>query len=93
MTIGALELDFIIPHADSLKDKRRVVKSLKERLRNRFNCSVAETDFLDAWRRCRLAVCVVSNDVRHVNSQLSGIVDYASKDSAAQLADYRIQML
>jgi len=93
VTIGALQLDLLIPGAQSLKDKRRVIKSLKERLHNRFNCSVAEIDFQDTWRRSRLAVCIIGNDVRHVNSQLSSVVAYVAANSAAELADYRIEML
>ena len=93
MTIGTLQLDLLIPGAQSLKDKRRVIKSLKERLHNRFNCSVAEIEFQDTWQRSRFAVCVVSNDVRHVNSELSSIVTYVSTSSGAELADYRIEML
>lgn len=93
MTIGSLQLDLLIPEAHSLKDKRRVVKGLKDRLHHRFNCSVAEVAFQDNWQRSRLAACVVGNDVRHVNSQLSSIVNYVTTGSAAVLADYRIEML
>ncbi|MFP4501004.1 MAG: DUF503 domain-containing protein [Candidatus Hydrogenedentota bacterium] len=93
MTIGLLEIDLLIPGASSLKDKRRVVKSLKERLRNRYNCSVAETEFQDIWGRARVAVCVVSDSSRHVNEQLSEIVRFASMHKDAAMADYRIEML
>ncbi len=93
MTIGALQLDLLIPGARSLKDKRRVIKSIKERIRNRFNCSVAEVEFQDMWRRSRMAVCIVGNDVRHVNSQLSSVVTFVAANSTAELADYRIEML
>ena len=93
MTIGVLQLDLLIPGAQSLKDKRRIIKSLKERLRNRYNCSVAEIEFQDMWQRSRVAACIVGNDVRHVNSQLSNVVAYVEANSAAELADYRIEML
>lgn len=93
MTIGLLELDLLIPGANSLKDKRRAIKSLKERLRNRFNCSVAETEHMDIWRRARLAVCIVSTDVRHVNSQLSSVVAFVASANRTELVDYRIEML
>lgn len=93
MTIGLLELDLLIPGANSLKDKRRAIKSLKDRLRARYNCSVAETGQQDTWRRSRIAVCIVSNDVRHVNSQLSSIVSWVATGSRTELVDYRIEML
>lgn len=93
MTIGLLELDLLIPGARSLKDKRSVIKGLKAQMRGRFNCSVAETEYQDHWTRCRLAVCVVGGDSRHVNSQLNEIANFASSRRGAELADYRIELL
>jgi uncharacterized protein len=93
MVIGVLEMDFLIPGARSLKDKRRVVKSLKEQLRSRFNCSVAEVEHLDLWARTRLAVCVVSNESQHTNTQLNEIARFAANKPGAELVDYSIEML
>lgn len=93
MTIGLLQMDFLVPGARSLKDKRRVIGSLKQRLRNRFNCSVAETEFQDIWSRARVAVCVVSGDSRHANEQLNEIARFAQEKAGAELLDYWIEML
>jgi uncharacterized protein len=93
VTIGVLQMDFLIPGARSLKDKRRVVKSLKQLMHNRFNCSVAETEFFDIWGRARIAACVVSNESRHANEQLNEIVRFAGEKAGAELLDYRIEML
>jgi len=93
MTIGLLEMDFLIPEARSLKDKRRVMKSLKQLLRNRFNCSVAEIGFTETWGRSRLAACVVSGDNRHANQQLNEIARFSANKSGLELLDYRIEML
>lgn len=93
MTIGLLQLNLLLPEANSLKDKRRVIKSLKDRLHNRFNCSVAETEYQNIWRRAELAVCIVGGETAHVNSQLSSIVAFVERNSPAVLADYRIEML
>jgi uncharacterized protein YlxP (DUF503 family) len=54
----------------SLKDKRHILKSLKDRLRNQFNVSVAETDHNDLWQRAELTVCVVSNERVHAQDVL-----------------------
>ena len=54
----------------SLKDKRHVLKSLKDRLHNRFNVSAAETAHNDLWQRAELTVCVVSNDRTHAQQVL-----------------------
>lgn len=93
MTIGVLQLDLRIPAARSLKEKRRVVKSLKQLLHNRYNCSVAETDFKELWGRARLAVCVISDDSRFANTQLNEIARFAAHKDGAELLDYHIEML
>jgi len=93
VTIGVLHMDFLIPGARSLKDKRRVIKSLKQLMSNRFNCSVAETDHQDLWQRARITVCVVSNESRHANTQLNEIARFAAGRPGAEMLDYRIEML
>ena len=93
MTIGVLQIDLLISGARSLKDKRRVLKSLKDQLHNRYNCSVAETDWKDQWKRARLVACVVSDDARFVNTQLNEIVRFASTKRGAELMDYSIETL
>jgi hypothetical protein len=93
VTIGLLQIDFLIPGARSLKDKRRVMKSLKQVMHNRFNCSVAEVEFKEKWGRARLAVCVVSDDSRFVNTQLNEIAQFASMRGDAELLDYSIEMM
>ena len=91
MTIGLLHLEFRIPGSRSLKDKRRVMNGLKERLRNRYNCSVAELEYQDKWARSRLAVCVVSGESAHVHSQLSEIARFAANYHAAELIDQSME--
>ncbi len=68
------------------------MQSLKQVMRNRYNCSVAETDFEGQWSRARLAVCVVSNDSRHANAQLNEIARFAGTKNGAELLDYHIEM-
>jgi uncharacterized protein YlxP (DUF503 family) len=90
--IGVLCIDMRIPGSRSLKDKRRVMTSLKEQLRSRFNCSVAETEFHDLWARAQLAVCVVSEESSHAQQQLNEILRFASNKPGAEILDYRIEM-
>lgn len=59
--IGVLTMELRIEHARSLKDKRHVVKSLKERLRNRHNISIAEIDYQDVWQSALIAAVTVSS--------------------------------
>lgn len=93
MTIGVLQIELRVAGARSLKEKRRVVKSLKEKLRNRYNCSVAETGAKDHWNFARIAVCVVGDDSKFVNTQLNEIVRFAESKPGAELLDYQIEML
>lgn len=74
MTITAhLQVQIHLPQSQSLKDKRSVIKSLKERLRNQFNVSVAEVDDLDKWQVATLAIVMVSNDQVYLESQFEKI--------------------
>lgn len=80
-----------IPAARSLKDKRRVIRSLVTRLRNQFNASVAEVGDNDLWQSCRLGVAVVSNLHAHADSQLTAIVKAVQQEKEAFLVDYEIE--
>jgi len=91
MVVGVLQLELSVPEAMSLKDKRRVVKSLKDRLA-RHNVSVAEVDQLDEHRLCTLAVAMVSNDRRFTDSCLSKIVDEVRVARGISLMDYELEM-
>lgn len=64
-----IQIEVLVPHARSLKDKRAAVKGLKDRLRNRFNASVAEVGYLDKWQRGLLGVALVGSDRRHLESE------------------------
>jgi hypothetical protein len=93
VTIGLLTIDLLIPGSRSLKDKRRVVKSLKEQLRSRFNTSIAEVEPKEHWGRARLAACVVGDDSRFVNTQLNEIARFACNKAGAEVVDYHIEMM
>ncbi|NOR42903.1 MAG: DUF503 family protein [Gammaproteobacteria bacterium] len=71
MHILLIKLFLQIPDAHSLKDKRRQIKSLKDRLGNRFNASVAEIDDLDKWQKAVIALCIISNDKSYLDKQYS----------------------
>ncbi len=93
MTIGLLMLEYRLPGARSLKDKRRFLNSLKTKLGNKYNCSVAEVGQQDVWTRASLAVCVVSASSRHTNDQLNTIASFAGMNADALLEDYRTELL
>ena len=70
MLVSGCSWDLSLPECRSLKDKRRVVKSLKDRIRGRFNVSVAETAYQDVWTRAQLSVVLVTTDGASADSVL-----------------------
>lgn len=76
MNIGVCKITLRIPENQSLKGKRHVVRSVTERVRNKFNVAIAEVDTGDKWQIATLGICYVSNDGRHANEVMSHIVDY-----------------
>jgi len=93
MTIGVLQLEIGIGDAMSLKDKRRVVKSLKDRIAHGHNVSIAEVGALDEHRRAIIGIAMVANDARYVEGALSKIVDFVRGVHAADLMDYQIELI
>ncbi len=91
--VGLLHLELMVGDAMTLKDKRRVVKSFKDRIANRFNVSIAEVDHLDSIRRCLLAVVMVSNDSRYIEGALQQIVNAATGHPGWFLVDYELEQL
>ncbi len=73
--------------AHSLKDKRSVIKSLKDRLHNEFNVSVAETGRHDAWQTAELTVCLVSTDRRHAESLLEAVDRFVAANPLCRVVD------
>ncbi len=94
MVVGTCELMFQLPGNRSLKGKRQVSRSIVQRIRNRFNVSVAEVAELDQWQTLAIGVTCVTNDSRHANEIMSKIVDFAGDDrTGAVLAKHRIEVL
>lgn len=92
MVVGVLRVRLAIFEALSLKDKRRVTKSLKDRLA-RHNVSVAEVDDLEHRQAATLGLAMVANETRFVQSALSKIVDELRTYPHASLLDYEIEFL
>jgi len=93
MTVGVLQLELSITDAMSLKDKRRVVLSLKDRISHGHNVSIAEVGALDEHRRSILGVAMVSNDARYVEGALSKLVDFVRMVPQVALVGYQNELL
>ena len=95
MVVGVLEITLGIDYADSLKAKRKVVRSLVDRMRHRFNCAVSEVGSNDVYGRTQIGVTTVANDAQFVNSVLDKVLD-AFEDAAigrAEILDTRLEIL
>ena len=83
MVIAVGSWNLSLPDCRSLKEKRRVVKSLKERIQHRFHVSVAETRHHDVWTRAEITVAVVTTDRAHADSILDKLDDFVERDGRA----------
>lgn len=92
MTVGVLRIELAVGQAHSLKEKRRVLKSIKDRMSSKFNVSVAEVDAQDVWQRAVLAVAMVANDGRFVHQCLDRIIDWIRHEREATLIDYEREL-
>jgi len=94
MNIGVCKVQLRLPENLSLKGKRRVLKSITTRVRNKFNVSVAEVDDNDLWQLSTLGICCVSNDKRHTDEVLSKIADFIINSRfEVEILNYEIEIL
>jgi hypothetical protein len=92
VTIGTLEVVLLIRESHSLKSRRRVVKSLTDRIRSRFNVSVADLGDQNLWQKAVIGVAVVANDGRFVNQVLSKVLHFISADPRAEIIDQSMEI-
>jgi len=86
------EVQVFLPESRSLKDKRQVIKSLKDRIRRRFEVAVAEVDHNDLWQRSALGIATVSTASQHANEVLSKAIRLIEQEPRVQLLDYFIEI-
>ena len=93
MHILLIRINLHIPNAHSLKEKRREIKSLKDRLSSRFNASVAEIEALDKWQQAVFGVCIISNDKSYLDKQFSLIEAMVFEYTELELIDMQREWL
>ncbi len=91
MTVGIARLTLFIPASHSLKDKRMVLRRVKDRIRNKFNAAIAEVEENDVWQRGVLGLAVVGNDRRFVESQLDEVVRFVRGQVEVTNAERELQ--
>ena len=92
MVVGLANIDIHIPESGSLKNKRHFLKGIKDRVKNKFNVSIAEVDHNDLWQRATLGVSVVANQKQFANRVLSQVVDFVGRENGVQILDYSIEL-
>ena len=85
-------MDLHLPGSGSLKSKRHILKSLKERIKKNFNVSISEIDYHDFWQRSLLGVAVVSRDAQFAHQVLSKVVDFIRSETRVELIDYSVEI-
>jgi uncharacterized protein YlxP (DUF503 family) len=91
VVLGTVELH--LPDVGSLKGKRHALKGLKQKLRQRFEISVAEVDHQDIWQRATLALACVSGDSRHANEVISKAMDFLEDNVDGYVTDVHLEVL
>ncbi len=93
MVVGVCTIDLHLPGIGSLKGKRQILLSLKERIKNTYNVSIAEVDANDLWQRAVLGVACVANDGRHVNRVLDSVLNAVRAHPSVELIQHHTEIL
>lgn len=93
MFVGICTIRLRLQGNSSLKGKRRALRTITDRVKNKFNVSIAEVDHQDLWQRAELGVAIVSNDKGHAHSTLTAVVKFIDNMHVAELFDYEIELL
>lgn len=93
MVIGAGKIKFRLFGTDSLKGKRKIVKSIIQRIKNNFNISVAETDFNDSHEWLEIGFSITGKDSQVVNSKLDKVINFADELGLAMIVDTHIEII
>lgn len=93
MVVGILRIEFRVQDNRSLKGKRKIVRSMVDKVKNKFNVSVAEIGSNDKWQKIELGISTVGNDRRHVDSSLNNVLNYLDALYLADIVDSEMEIL
>jgi uncharacterized protein YlxP (DUF503 family) len=94
MVIGLLKIELYIESSRSLKDKRRIIKSLIQKLKSKYsNLSVSEIELLNNWKKSKIAIVTVSNEITYINSVLDKVLNYIIEGYNYQVVKSDIEIL
>ncbi|MCD4678614.1 MAG: DUF503 domain-containing protein [Desulfobacula sp.] len=93
MIVGTGKIKFRLYDINSLKAKRKIVKSIIHRIKNKFNISIAETDFNDSHDWAEVGFSIIGNNARVVNSKLDKVINMADDLGLAMIVDTQIEII
>ena len=93
MVVGTLKIEFRLVDNRSLKGKRKVVRSMVDKVKSRFNVSIAEVGSNDKWQKIELGISAVGNDRRHIDSSLNHVLGFLDSLYLAQIVDTKIEII
>ncbi|MDH4185561.1 MAG: DUF503 domain-containing protein [Nitrospira sp.] len=93
VVVGLCTVELFIPGSQSLKDKRQVLLSLKDRLREKFNLSIAEVDGQDLWQKAVLGLACVANEGRYVNQVCDQALNVIRRIPSVEIVRSRVELL
>ncbi|WP_022846744.1 MULTISPECIES: DUF503 domain-containing protein [unclassified Desulfurobacterium] len=93
VSIGYLEVELYIPHSHSLKEKRMVVKRIKERVKNKFNVAICEAEAHDKWQTAVIAIVSVSTSSKKVDETLEKVVGFIEKLYPGMIKSYHKELI
>lgn len=93
MVVGVCLIDIHLPENSSLKGKRQVMKRILERVKNRFNVSIAEVDDNDLWQRGKIGFSLVGNDRQFINASLDKVLNFIESLNVAEIINAQIEIL
>lgn len=93
MVVGVCHITLSMQGSRSLKDKRQVLKGVIEKVKNRFNVSVAEVGAQDLWQRAEIGVSAVGTDAQFVNSVVDKVILFIEGLYAAEIVDHKVEII
>ncbi len=92
MFVGISKVEIFLPGLNSLKSKRRIINSIKGKIRSKFNVGISEIDYLDKWQRSLIGIVAVSNDSKFLQSSLNKIVNQIKEFKDINILDWSIKI-
>jgi uncharacterized protein YlxP (DUF503 family) len=93
MVIGVCTADLYLPTTQSLKDKRRIIKSIIEKIRAKFNVSISEVDYQDQWGKATLGIAIVTTDSAYAQQVLNAATKVIDQNSEAEIYNLSVEIL